>query len=291
MRAAPRPITGALEPCRTEFTHEMRVQRIYESPRVTKPYTENQWSEIRALGHLVDNRLNAADVRLTMGGEPTFISVDDPEAPEWKRDALGPEKRKLADTLLKKMRDHFAPHGLLHYGQGKWYPGELLPRWALSCYWRKDGSRCGKTRRLIAEDSKDYGYTIEDAQKFLDALTRRLQVDVSLAMTAYEDSFLLSVERTAPAGKRRPARFENRKCTGTHAAWRAFLNTDLGKLIGFVLPLRRIATRAGQTSLDEPPVVSAIGAHIPGSGRFADRLPPAARFTSVDETRRRSLFV
>ena len=133
------PITGLLDPCNTQFAHEMSVKRIYESPRVTKPYLESQWKEIEALGHAVDAKLKAGDVRLTMGGEPTFVSIDDADGAEWTRDALGPAKRKRAVELLGKLRDHFAPKGLLHFGQGKWYPGELLPRWSLSCYWRKDG--------------------------------------------------------------------------------------------------------------------------------------------------------
>ena len=174
------PITGMLDPCNTEFGHEMTVQRIYESPRVTKPYLDEQWQEIEALGHLVDAKLRAGDVRLTMGGEPTFVSLDDADGAEWTSDAMGPAKRKLAVELLHKLRDHFAPHALLHYGQGKWYPGELLPRWALSCYWRKDGIPIWENPRLIAEDGKDYGYTSEDARKFLEALTRRLQVDASV---------------------------------------------------------------------------------------------------------------
>ena len=98
-----------LDACNTEFKHEMTIQRIYESPRVTKPYREEQWKEIQVLGHLVDANLRAGDVRLTMGGEPTFISLDDADGDEWTREALGPAKRKLAVELLIKLRDHFAP--------------------------------------------------------------------------------------------------------------------------------------------------------------------------------------
>ena len=238
------PITGALDPCNTEFGHEMMVQRIYESPRVTKPYIDRQWHEIETLGHLVDAKLRAGDVRLTMGGEPTFISLDDADGAEWTSDALGPAKRKLAVALLDKLRDHFAPHALLHYGQGKWYPGELLPRWALSCCWRKDGIPIWENPRLIAEDAKDYGYTSEDARKFLDALSRRLQVKTSFAMAAYEDSFYyLWKERRLPVNVD-PVDSKLENPVERKRVARIF-EEGLGKVIGYVLPLRRISTRQG----------------------------------------------
>src|SRR6266853_1529468 len=150
------PISGVLDACRTEFGHDMTVQRIHETPRVTKPYTEFQWREIETLGHLVDGNLKSGDVRLTMGGEPTFISLDDPDGAEWTTAALGPAKRQRAVDLLGRLRDHFAPQGLLHYGQGKWYPDELLPRWAFGCYWRKDGVPIWEKAALIGENAKDY---------------------------------------------------------------------------------------------------------------------------------------
>ena len=131
------PISGVLDPCNTEFRHEMSVHRIFETSRVTKPYSEEQWRDITALGQQVETDLRAGDVRLTMGGEPTFVSIDDADGEEWTTSALGPKKRKLAVELLLKLRDRFSSGALLHFGQGKWYPGELLPRWALGCYWRK----------------------------------------------------------------------------------------------------------------------------------------------------------
>ena len=81
-----------------EFSHHMRIERIYEAPRVTKPYTEDQWRALDGLGRQVDADLADMDVRLTQGGEPTFVSIDDFESPEWNTDAVGPTKRELADA-------------------------------------------------------------------------------------------------------------------------------------------------------------------------------------------------
>jgi transglutaminase-like putative cysteine protease len=106
------PVSGAVDNCETHFEHEMNVLRIFESSRVTKPYTDEQWEEIQALGHRVDERLKSGDVRLTMGGEPTFISVDDMEGLEWNFTAMGPNKRRLSSKLFKRLRDQFAPGGL-----------------------------------------------------------------------------------------------------------------------------------------------------------------------------------
>ena len=268
------PITGLLDPCNTEFSHEMTVQRIYESPRVTKPYTDQQWREIEALGHSVDAKLRAGDVRLTMGGEPTFVSLDDADGAEWTSAAMGPNKRKLAVQLLGKLRDHFAPQGLLHYGQGKWYPGELLPRWALSCYWRKDGVAVWEDARLIAVDDKDYGYTSEDARRFLEALTRRLQVDVSVAMRAYEDSFYyLWKERRLPVNVN-PLDPKLEDPVERKRVARIF-EEGLGKLVGYVLPLRRIATRRGSARWTSQPwfLASENMFLIPGDSPMGYRLP------------------
>ena len=168
--ASAAPVTGAVDACETDFSHSMSVQRIYESPRVTKPYTDEQWLQIEALGRQVDADLVAGDVRLTMGGEPTFVSIDDMAGDEWNTAAMGPTKRILADELMKRLKLRFAPGGLLHYGQGKWYPGESLPRWAFSCYWRKDGVPLWKDPSLLADETVDYGHTDREALRFITAL-------------------------------------------------------------------------------------------------------------------------
>jgi uncharacterized protein (DUF2126 family)/transglutaminase-like putative cysteine protease len=238
------PISGTVDACQTTFHHQMSVQRIAESPRVTKPYTEEQWNEIVALGNKVEADLNAGDVRLTMGGEPTFISLDDANAPEWTTVASGPQKRKLSGELFLRLRDRFAPGALLLFGQGKWYPGEPLPRWALSCYWRKDGVPLWEDQTLFAGEVETGNYDAMDARRFFEALCRRLEVDPSFMMPAYEDTFYyLWRERRLPVNVDAIDSKIADPIERTRLA--QIFDQDLGGIMGYVLPLRRRPTKAG----------------------------------------------
>ncbi len=181
------PISGGVEHCEVEFDFAMEVTRIHEDPRVTKPYTESQWRTIDALGHAVDKRLQASDVRLTMGGEPTFVSIDDMEGAEWNTAAVGENKRRLSEELLLKLRDRFGRGGLLHYGQGKWYPGEPLPRWSLACYWRIDGQPMWKDASLIADTGSTGDYGNEHAKALLEGIAERLRVRKRYVQPCYEN--------------------------------------------------------------------------------------------------------
>lgn len=194
------PITGQLGPCEVEFEHRMQLTRVHEAPRVTRPYSEEQWAGIEALGHRVDADLKAMDVRLTMGGEPTFVSADDHDGAEWNTDALGPTKRLLAAEVFHRLREKYAPHGLAHFGQGKWYPGEQLPRWSLNCYWRRDGEPLWADAALFADERRDYGATEADAARLLAGVAVRLGVGARHVFPAYEDVFYhLWRERRLPA--------------------------------------------------------------------------------------------
>ena len=181
------PIQGFTDKCEVEFDFSNTVTRVHEDPRVTKPYSDADWADILLLGDEVDRRLLADDVRLTMGGEPTFVSVDDMESAQWNTEALGKAKLALAKTLLLKLRDHFAPKGLLHYGQGKWYPGEEVPRWALGLFWRTDGEPLWDNPQLLARVDKDYGHSVKEAEAFSRLLCGRLGLDGGYAQPAYED--------------------------------------------------------------------------------------------------------
>lgn len=181
------PISGGAGFAEVEFAFDMSVRRIREAPRITKPFSDESWTRLNDLGEQVDGDLAAQDVRLTMGGEPTFVSVDDLEAAEWNTEAVGPTKRALADDLIRRLRTRFAPGGLLHYGQGKWYPGETLPRWAFGLYWRKDGVPIWKNADLIAKIENPRRAGVKDAEAFMQGTVARLGLDPGYIMPAYED--------------------------------------------------------------------------------------------------------
>ncbi len=241
------PVTGAVDKCRTKFTHEMKVMRIHESPRVTKPYTEEQWAEVESLGHRVDGELKKNDVRLTMGGEPTFISVDNMDGEEWNFTAVGPEKRKLSGVLLRRLKDKFAAGGLLHYGQGKWYPGESLPRWALACYWRKDGRVIWHDDTLFAEDAVNYGHADKEAQRFAVQLARVLELKPKHVIPAYEDAwYYMWRERRLPTNvDPLQSRLEDKE---ERTRMARIFNQGLNRVAGYVLPLQRWNNRPGWAS-------------------------------------------
>ncbi len=181
------PVTGVTTPAKVSFYHLNQVERIHEDPRVTKPYSDNQWQGIMTLGEKVDQQLEEEDVRLTMGGEPTFVSIDDMEGAEWNTRSLGKHKRKLAGELLLRLKNRFSRGGLLHIGQGKWYPGEPLPRWALSVIWRKDGQAIWQDEKMFAKENSAYGYTNGDAGKFIQYLAGHIGISKDMVVPAYED--------------------------------------------------------------------------------------------------------
>ncbi|MBV8846149.1 MAG: transglutaminase family protein [Bryobacterales bacterium] len=197
--ASAAPVSGRVDECEVRFAHEMSIVRIHEDPRVTLPYTDRQWQHIDALGERIDQDISRHDIRLTMGGEPTFISIDNMDGEEWNTAALGPEKRLLAERLLDRLRERFAPGGLLHYGEGKWYPGEPLPRWALTCYWRADSVPLWLDRSLLARAGDKSNFGALDARHFAETLARRLRLDPENVNPAFEDPlYHLQKERQLP---------------------------------------------------------------------------------------------
>jgi uncharacterized protein (DUF2126 family)/transglutaminase-like putative cysteine protease len=232
------PITGTVEPAESKFFFEMSVARVAETPRVTRPFSDEAWSALDTLGENVDADLARHDVHLTMGGEPTFVSIDDYQSPQWSVAALGAEKRVLADQLTRRLRERFAPQGLLHYGLGKWYPGEPAPRWAFSIYWRRDGRPLWRDANLIAREDDKRQASADDARDFAEAVAAHLGIAAGRVQAAYEDAaFWLMEEGKLPVNVdvRDPKLFD----AAARARMVKVFDRGLGKPAAYVLPLRR----------------------------------------------------
>lgn len=229
------PITGTVQFAQVDFRYDMSVRRLQETP---PPATLDDWTSVEKLAQQVDADLAAGDVRLTMGGEPTFVGLDEPDSPQWNSEALGAQKRTCAVAMIRGLRDKLAPGSMLHFGQGKWYPGEPFPRWAMNCFWRADGVPIWEDAQQIAQEDQHHGFVNADALQFLQALSRRLQVSAANILPAYEDIFYyLWRERTLPV---------NVEVTDAKLAdplerkelARVF-GRGLQEPVGYVLPIRR----------------------------------------------------
>jgi uncharacterized protein (DUF2126 family)/transglutaminase-like putative cysteine protease len=234
------PVIGFTDVCGVEFDFAMHVTRVHEDPRVTKPYSEDQWRAIDALGRRVDVDLAAHDVRLTQGGEPTFVSIDDMDGPEWNFAALSPKKRELAGQLLQRLAARFASGGFRHSGQGKWYPGEPLPRWALSVFWRADGKPLWRDPALLADAGAPGTSDVGHADRFARDLATRLGLDPAYVQTAYEDvPQLLATEAALPVNAD-PLQADLAQ-PDERARLARLLQQGLDRPAGFVLPLKATA--------------------------------------------------
>ncbi|MCB1156346.1 MAG: transglutaminase family protein [Leptospiraceae bacterium] len=235
--ASAAPVTGALEKAEVTFQFEMSVKRINEVPRVTYPYSEREWIRVNELGRRIDQDLLRNDVRLTMGGEPTFVSIDDMDGAEWNTEALGPTKKKYAIELFNRLEKVFARNPLLHFGQGKWYPGEALPRWALSCYWRKDGLPIWRNQELYGDERETYRYGHREAKLFMEVLTEYLCVHKKHVLPGFEDLyFYLWKEGTLPVNED-PFR-RNLDDDFEREGLRKSLEAGLKKETGYTIPIR-----------------------------------------------------
>jgi uncharacterized protein (DUF2126 family)/transglutaminase-like putative cysteine protease len=274
------PVTGTTEPCEVAFAWSNVVRRIHEDPRVTRPYTDDAWAAIDSLGHLVDDRLTAADVRLTMGGEPTFVSVDDRESSEWTVDADGPAKREAAWTIAKRLADRFAPGALLQNGQGKWYPGEPLPRWQLGVLWRADGVPLWRDRSLLADPAVADDATPDDAHALALAIAERVGIGAEHCQPVWEDALARLAreaqlpEGDAPAIDVDPAQRSLVEPDARRRLVEQLQDTD-GAPAGWVVPLHRAAASDRWTTTPWTTRRGRIVA-VPGDSPLGLRLPLAS---------------
>ncbi|RWR52456.1 transglutaminase family protein [Sinirhodobacter ferrireducens] len=272
------PIVGGFTAAGTpevSFDFDMKINRVAEHPRITKPFSDEAWERLNALGRKVDETLRDGDVRLTMGGEPTFVSVDDFESAEWNTAAVGPQKRGLADTLIRRLKQRFAPGGFLHYGQGKWYPGESLPRWTFSLYWRNDGLPVWQNPELIAREDAPQQMGSAEAGAFLSTFATRLGLDGNYAQPAYEDpaEWILKEANLPPNVSPENSRLKNPEDRARYA--RVF-NRGLTEPSGYVLPLQRWWQSADRPSHWRSELWKPRRGHIfliPGDSPVGFRLP------------------
>ncbi|MCA3138223.1 MAG: transglutaminase family protein [Rhodocyclaceae bacterium] len=230
-------VTGFTDECKVvTFEYANTVTRIHEDPRVTRPYSPDQWARIDALGQQVDADLQAGDVRLTMGGEPTFVSIDDMESPQWTIAADGDAKRERANVLVRRLRETFGPGGMLYHGQGKWYPGEPLPRWLLAVFWRADGRPVWHDASLLADTTKDYGHGLREAEAFAQELTERLGLPTVYLQPGHEDTlYYIHAEQNLPDNV--DPLSANLKDPLERQRLARLLQRGLGEATGFALPL------------------------------------------------------
>jgi uncharacterized protein (DUF2126 family) len=195
---------------------------------------------VEKLGHEIDADLSALDVRLTMGGEPTFVSIDDPDGAEWNTAALGPDKRRLSIELYQRLKAQYAPTGLAHFGQGKWYPGEPLPRWSLNCFWRRDGEPIWQTPELLSDEKSGLSASHDTAQRFLRQVATRLGLSPTFVFAAYEDAFYYMWREQRLPSNVDPfeSRLEN---SGERTRLMRIFERGLDRPAGYVFPVSRDA--------------------------------------------------
>ncbi len=270
-------VTGAIEPAEVQFHYENNVTRIYEDPRVTKPYTEEHWQRVEQVAIHVDQVLEKEQVGLTMGGEPTFVSIDDMEGAQWNTAALGDDKRRLAGELFQRLRARFGPGGLTHVGQGKWYPGEPLPRWALSLFWRTDGVPIWSRDDLVADETSPGKLTVADAGEFSIGLATALGMDKAFIVPGHEDvGYYVWREGQLPENLNPDN--NQLKDPLERQRFRKLFSENIGDVVGFALPLKwqEVTEVKGYWKTSHWPFKTGHMYLVPGDSPMGLRMPLAS---------------
>jgi uncharacterized protein (DUF2126 family) len=234
--------------------------------------SDEEWRAIDALGLRVDADLKKLDARLMQGGEPTFVSLAEPDAPDWNTAAVGPSKRRVAEKLLRRLARRFAPGGLLHYGQGKWYPGESLPRWSLGIFWRKDGVALWSDDSLAADGTRDYGFALGQARVLAETIAVLTGLSHDHIIPAFEDPWPVIHEAGRLPVDVDPLQ-HNLRDAGERARLARLLRGGLVEPAGFALPLRPGKPGERRWIGGRWPLIRERMYLVPGSSPLGYRLP------------------
>jgi uncharacterized protein (DUF2126 family) len=171
------------------------------------------------------------------GRRAHLCGVSDRDAPEWNTDALGPTKRGFATELVHKLRAEYGQGGFLHFGQGKWYPGEQLPRWALNIYWRADGQPVWANPALFADERVPPTTPVKTRAASRTRWPPKLGVTDQFIEPAYEDTwYYLWRERRLPVNV---DPFDSKLDDEMERArLRRVFEQNSMRVVGYVLPIK-----------------------------------------------------
>ncbi len=231
------PISGSVEPCETRLEHAMTLKRVLDPPRPTLPLSQTQWEAVDRMGETVDDRFNQLNVGLTMGGEPTFVSVDNRDDPQWVTEALGEEKLKKGWELLTRLRKCFSPGSIAQAGQGKWYGGEPLPRWSLNSFWRPDGEPVWAHENLLANPTESGQTPPHAAKALLEKLGQELGLSPSRILPAYESNVGFPLSPAVPSPVLQEPEIQPIPVRGRKKRTKKSPKEEVPQIIGWVLPV------------------------------------------------------
>ena len=207
------------------------------------------------------------------------MSATDRDADEWNTAAARSDQaRSRRPICCRRLKQRYGANGFVHFGQGKWYPGEQLPRWALGCYWRADGEPAWTDASLFADERHPDGHGAADAERFITALAAQLGVTAGHVQAGLRGRLVLPLARAPAAGQRRSVRRAARRRAGARPpAPRLHAGSRRGRRLRAADSARR---RTGRI-VGDGPVVPARRAAVSVSRRLADGTSAAARLAAV----------
>jgi uncharacterized protein (DUF2126 family) len=228
------PFVGEREAGEKMEGEALRVRRL-DPLDASWPFTDAQWADVQALGHVVERDLEGQGLKLTLGLSLSLVANDPTAGPEWGIASLGSSKREAAEALLERLWKRVAPGGVPHLGQGEWYAGDGLPRWRLACYYRTDGQPVWHNPAWVARRRAHEDVGPGEAKIFAQSLAHALGVQGSGVIAAHEDG-LHELWRTRARVDPAPAA-EDLADPVRRRALAERLSVSGGEPTGYVLPI------------------------------------------------------